>query len=134
MQYFDTSTARGKHERPPLEVPSPLTEPWDMKTFGPTAASTFAQPPHASSSSNRVREEQKQHEDFEANQQRITLQTLLRQTGLGIKIRFLLALTLTAVFPAIVLVILLGDPTGQEQRAGLGQALLLQASAQASAL
>src|SRR5579859_5455661 len=63
----------------------------------------------------------------------ITLQDLL-QTGLSIKIRFLLALTLIALLPAIVLVLLLGDPTGREQQGNLGQAFLLQAQAQSSAL
>src|SRR5713226_960483 len=123
MQYFDTNIARGKYERPPLEVPPSPTEPWDMKPLVPIYPT---QPANAPST--------KQYKDFEENQQKLTLQTLLRQTGLGIKIRFLLALTLTAVFPAIVLVILLGDPSGQEQRASLGQSLMLQAQAQANAL
>jgi hypothetical protein len=73
-------------------------------------------------------------EEFEEIQQRFPLRTLMRQTGLGIKLRFLLALTLVAVFPAIVLVLLLGDPSGQEQRASLAQALFLQTQAQANTL
>ncbi|MFL5627439.1 MAG: hypothetical protein ACJ788_17825 [Ktedonobacteraceae bacterium] len=72
--------------------------------------------------------------NFENNPQKLTLDILLRQTGLGIKIRFLLALTIIAMFPAIILVLLLGDPTGQEQHAALGRALSIQAQAQANAL
>jgi hypothetical protein len=72
--------------------------------------------------------------DLEPNLPALTLQILLRQTGLGIKIRFLLALTLIAIIPAIMLVLILGDPTGHEQQQSLGQALLLQAQAQAVAL
>ncbi len=65
---------------------------------------------------------------------RLTLQDLLRQTGLGIKIRFLVALTLIAVLPAVILVLILGDPSGREQQGALTQALALQAQAQAMAL
>ncbi|GAC1620695.1 MAG: hypothetical protein NVS4B11_13070 [Ktedonobacteraceae bacterium] len=64
----------------------------------------------------------------------MTLHILLRQTGLGIKVRFLVALILIAIIPAIILVLLLGDPSGQEQRASLGQALQLQVQGQATAL
>lgn len=72
--------------------------------------------------------------EFDEQRPALTLQILLRQTGLGIKVRFLVALILIAIIPAIVLVFLLGDPTGQEQRASLGQALQLQAQGQATAL
>ena len=71
-------------------------------------------------------------EYYQAN--RLTLQDLLRQTGLGIKIRFLIALTLIAVLPAIILVLILGDPSGREQQGSVAQALALQAEAQANAL
>ncbi len=73
-------------------------------------------------------------EEFEGSQQGLPLKIVLRKTGLGIKLRFLIALTLVAVFPAFVLVLLLGDPSGQEQRNALGQTLFLQAQSQASAL
>ncbi|MEO6890590.1 MAG: hypothetical protein ABI456_14425 [Ktedonobacteraceae bacterium] len=72
--------------------------------------------------------------EFDEQQSVVTLHNLLRQTGLGIKVQFLLALTLIAVFPAVLLVLLLGDPSGQEQRASLGQGLQLQAQTQATAL
>ncbi len=72
--------------------------------------------------------------EFDEQRPALTLQILLRQTGLGIKVRFLVALILIAIIPAIVLVFLLGDPTGQEQRASLGQALQMQAQGQATAL
>jgi len=134
MQYFDTSMARGSNERQPSEASSPFLPLTDMKTFTHDTTINTAQPFGASPPVHDEQKEQKQYEDFEGNQAGLTLRTLLRQTGLGIKIRFLLALTLTAVFPAIVLVILLGDPSGQEQRAALGQALILQANAQAGAV
>ncbi len=120
MQYFDTSMARGSNERRPAEAPPPFLPLTDMRTFTPGTTINTAQPFGAPSSVHDEQKQQKQYEDFEENQPGLTLRTLLRQTGLGIKIRFLLALTLTAVFPAIVLVILLGDPSGQEQRAALG--------------
>ena len=72
--------------------------------------------------------------EFDEQRPALTLHILLRQTGLGIKVRFLVALILIAIIPAIVLVLLLGDPTGQEQRATLGQALQLQAQGQVTAL
>ena len=72
--------------------------------------------------------------EFDEQRPALTLQILLRQTGLGIKVRFLVALILIAIIPAIVLVFLLGDPTGQEQNASLGQALQLQAQGQGTAL
>ncbi len=134
MQYFDTSMARGSNERRPAEAPPPFLPLTDMRTFTPGTTINTAQPFGAPSSVHDEQRQQKQYEDFEENQPGLTLRTLLRQTGLGIKIRFLLALTLTAVFPAIILVILLGDPSGQEQRAALGQALILQARAQAGAI
>src|SRR6266700_206094 len=68
------------------------------------------------------------------DQSTFTLQMLLRQTGFGIKVRFLFALTLIAIFPAIILVILLGDPFGQELRATVSQSLTTQAQAQAGAI
>src|SRR5437879_1415183 len=58
----------------------------------------------------------------------------LRQTGLSIKLRFLLTLFTLAVVPAIGLVLLLGDPFGMDQQAMLGAAAALQAQAQAQAL
>jgi hypothetical protein len=73
-------------------------------------------------------------EEFENSEQSVPLGTVLRKTGLGIKLRFLLALTLVAVFPAFVLVLLLGDPFGQEQRTALGETAFLQAQSQAIAL
>lgn len=72
--------------------------------------------------------------EFDEQRPALTLNILLRQTGLGIKVRFLVALILIAIIPAILLVLLLGDPTGQEQRTSLGQALQLQADGQANAL
>ena len=72
--------------------------------------------------------------EFDEQRPALTLRILLRQTGLGIKVRFLVALIFIAILPAILLVLLLGDPTGQEQRASLGQALLLQAAGQSVAL
>lgn len=66
--------------------------------------------------------------------QKITIDDLFRRTGLGIKIRFLLALTLIAIAPAILLVLLLGDPTGYEQQTTLGQVLWMQAHGQALSL
>ena len=74
------------------------------------------------------------YREFDVQRPALTLNILLRRTGLGIKVRFLVALILIAIIPAIVLVLLLGDPTGQEQRASLGQALQLQAQGQATAL
>ncbi len=41
----------------------------------------------------------------------ITYHDLLHHTGLGIKIRFLLALTLIAIFPSILLVLILDNPS-----------------------
>ncbi|MBO0795703.1 MAG: hypothetical protein J2P36_32840, partial [Ktedonobacteraceae bacterium] len=64
----------------------------------------------------------------------ITLQLLMRQTGLGIKVRFLLALMCIAIIPAISLVFLLGDPAGSERQATVSQALFMQAKAQGTAL
>ncbi len=119
MQYFDPSTAEGG-------VGS--TFPGYPFSF-PSQTTANANQPHGDG-----QETPDQYEDSSENQQGLTLQTLLRQTGLGIKVRFLLALTLIALFPALILVSLLGDPFGQEQRAALGQALMLQAHAQASAI
>lgn len=85
--------------------------------------------------SSTVRSHEKEIYSFERYQSnRLTLQDLLRQTGLGIKVRFLIALTLIAVLPAIILVLILGDPSGREQQASVAQALALQAEAQANAL
>lgn len=64
----------------------------------------------------------------------ITLNDLLHHTGFSIKVRFLLALTLIAILPSIILVVMLGDPTGSERQAALGAALLPQAQAQAMAI
>src|SRR5713226_8349864 len=64
----------------------------------------------------------------------VTLHDLLHRTGFSIKVRFLLALTLIAILPSIVLVLVLGDPTGSEQQATIGAALLAQAQAQAQAI
>jgi hypothetical protein len=119
MQYFDPSTAEGG-------VGS--TFPGYPFSFPSQTTANANQPP------GDGQETQDQYEDSSDNQQGLTLQTLLRQTGLGIKVRFLLALTLIALFPALILVSLLGDPFGQEQHAALGQALILQAHAQASAV
>lgn len=58
----------------------------------------------------------------------------VRQTGIRIKLRFLLTLVSLAVFLAVGLVVLLGDPSGAEQQAALGQAAFLQAQTQAQAL
>jgi len=74
------------------------------------------------------------NQEFDEQRPALTLRILLRQTGLGIKVRFLVALILIAIIPAILLVLLLGDPTGQEQRASLSQSLQLQADGQSSAL
>lgn len=64
----------------------------------------------------------------------VTLSDLFHRTGLGIKMRFLLALTLIAILPSILLVLVLGDPTGSEQQATLGAVLFTQAQVQAQAL
>lgn len=64
----------------------------------------------------------------------VTLNDLFHRTGFGIKVRFLLALTLIAILPSIVLVLVLGDPTGNEQQATLGTVLFTQAQAQAQAI
>src|SRR6266568_1192686 len=119
MQYFDPSAAEGG-------VGS--TFPGYPFSFPSQTTANANQPP------GDGQETPDQYEDNSENQQGLTLKTLLRQTGLGIKVRFLLALTLIALFPALILVSLLGDPFGQEQRAALGQALMLQAHAQASAI
>lgn len=58
----------------------------------------------------------------------------VRQTGIRLKMRFLLTLVSLAVFLAVGLVVLLGDPSGAEQQAILGQAAFLQAQIQAQAL
>lgn len=68
------------------------------------------------------------------HQSAITLHDLLHETGLGIKLRFLLALTVIALVPALLLVLLLGDPSGREQQTILGQSMFFQAQAQAQAL
>src|SRR5581483_5969341 len=68
------------------------------------------------------------------HQSAITLHDLLHETGLGIKLRFLLALTVIALVPALLLVLLLGDPSGREQQTTLGQSMFFQAQAQAHAL
>ncbi len=128
MQYFDPGAAGGgAGSNLPGSSPSFLY-PTDMRTFPFAPTANANQPP------GDGQEAPDQYEDSSENQQGLTLQTLLRQTGLGIKVRFLLALTLIALFPALILVSLLGDPFGQEQRAALGQALMLQAHAQASAI
>jgi hypothetical protein len=44
------------------------------------------------------------------DQSDVTLSDLLHRTGFGIKIRFLFALTLIAILPAILLVLVLGNP------------------------
>jgi len=106
MQYFDHNAVE-EQGGPVFSAPPPATPP--------------VSPPAVPS-------------DLEPNLPALTLQILLRQTGLGIKLRFLLALTLIAIIPAIMLVLILGDPTGHEQQQSLGQALLLQAQAQAVAL
>ncbi len=107
MQYFDPSAAEGG-------VGS--TFPGYPFSFPSQTTANANQPP------GDGQETPDQYEDNSENQQGLTLKTLLRQTGLGIKVRFLLALTLIALFPALILVSLLGDPFGQEQRAALGQA------------
>jgi hypothetical protein len=45
------------------------------------------------------------------DQSDLTLNDLLHRTGFGIKIRFLLALMATAILPAIVLILVSGNPT-----------------------
>jgi len=45
------------------------------------------------------------------DQSNVTLSDLLHRTGFGIKVRFLFALTLIAILPAILLVLVLGNPT-----------------------
>lgn len=58
----------------------------------------------------------------------------VRHTGIRLKLRFLFTLISLAVFLAVGLVVLLGDPSGTEQQATLGQATFLQAQTQAQAL
>lgn len=58
----------------------------------------------------------------------------MRQTGIRLKLRFLFTLISLAIFLAVGLVVLLGDPSGAEQQATLGQAAFLQAQTQAQAL
>jgi len=69
-----------------------------------TPPTTANQPANVLQPLSGGQETQDQYEDSSENQQGLTLQTLLRQTGLGIKVRFLLALTLIALFPALILV------------------------------
>jgi hypothetical protein len=64
----------------------------------------------------------------------LTASDLFHHTGLGIKLRFLFSLTFIALVPAMILVLLLGDPGGQEQQESLGQALFLRVQIQAAAL
>ncbi|HEX7737518.1 MAG TPA: hypothetical protein VF458_21905 [Ktedonobacteraceae bacterium] len=51
----------------------------------------------------------------------ITWKELFHHTGFGIKLRFLLALTLIALLPSILLVLILGDPMGSGQHVSLGR-------------
>ncbi len=71
---------------------------------------------------------------FLTDQPEVTLSDLLHHTGFSIKVRFLLALTLIAILPSILLVLLLGDPTGSERQATTGAALFAQAQSQAQAV
>ncbi len=87
---------------------------------------------HILSSTESDLEKVRVFENYQAH--RLTLKDLLRQKGLGIKIRFLIALTVIAVLPAVVLILILGDPSGHEQRGSLAQTLALQAQAQSAAL
>lgn len=51
----------------------------------------------------------------------ITWKELFHHTGFGIKLRFLLALTLIALLPSVLLVVLLGDPMGSGYHVTLGR-------------
>ena len=51
----------------------------------------------------------------------ITYHDLLHHTGFGIKIRFLLALTLIAILPSILLVVVLGSPSSNSSNLFVGR-------------
>lgn len=133
MQYFEPpAQARGQESRMAEMFRTPPSAFPDAGTRAPAHGATSLPPFHHPPDPAPV--DPLSPTEFDEQQSVLTLHNVLRQTGLGIKVRFLLALTLIAVFPAIVLVLLLGDPSGQEQRASLGQGLQLQAQTQAAAL
>ncbi len=134
MQYFEpTAQARGQESRMAEMFRTPPSAFPDAETRAPAHGGISLPLFHPPSDPAAV--DPFSPTEFDEQQQSVlTLHNVLRQTGLGIKVRFLLALTLIAVFPAVLLVLLLGDPSGQEQRASLGQGLQLQAQTQAAAL
>ncbi|HET8912712.1 MAG TPA: hypothetical protein VFN23_14670 [Ktedonobacteraceae bacterium] len=128
MQYSDLNKRREEQTRGAIDAYQVPTSsfPDGISTASGDLAVPHVRPTHISTFGP-------QHE-LNDQKSSITLHVLLRQTGLGIKVRFLVALILIAIIPATVLVFLLGDPSGQEQHASLGQALHMQAQGQAAAL
>src|SRR6266581_1461122 len=103
MQYFDPGAAEGEPGSYPLASSSSFLYPADTR-IPFTPPTTANQPSNVLQPLSGGQKMQDQYEESSENQQGLTLQTLLRQTGLGIKVRFLLALTLIALFPALILV------------------------------
>ena len=85
MQYFDPGAAQGEAGSKLPRSSLSFLYPTNMRTFPFAPTANANQPSNVFQPLNDGQETPDQYEDSSENQQGLTLQTLLRQTGLGIK-------------------------------------------------